>query len=39
MDKYEIYDELQDILTITEADSFPELHDYLSSIMDEEDGV
>lgn len=39
MDKYEICKELQDILTITEADSFPELHDYLFSIMDEEYGV
>lgn len=38
MDNYELYNELQDLLTMLDADSYPELHMYLSSIMDEEYG-
>lgn len=39
MDTYDLYNELQDLLSILEADSFPGLHAYLASIMDEENVV
>lgn len=39
MDNYELYNELQELITILDSDSFPELHEYLASLMDEETGV
>lgn len=37
MENYDIYNELQDLIMMLDGDSFPELHNYLASIMD--DGV
>jgi len=39
MDNYELYNELQNIFTVLDADSFPQLHNYLAEIMDEYEGV
>jgi len=39
MDKFELYNELQDMVSMLDAESFPELHTYLANIMDEENGV
>ena len=39
MDNYELYTELQELISMLDADSFPELCGYLASIMDEESGV
>ena len=39
MDRYEIYDALQDLITVLGADEYPELHAYLASIMREDGGT